>query len=285
MRKAAVAGMFYDSDPATLKKEIDRYLDESTPDKPQGDLLSLISPHAGYGFSGQAAAYGFKTIDAGRVRRAVVLAPAHTFPFEGVSIANADAYETPLGAVKMDTETCVHLMKQPKFKAVPEAHSREHSLEVQLPFLQVCLDEGFQLVPLLVGQLGPGDHGAIADTVKGILQKEDLVVVSSDFTHQGPRFGYVPYDTDVKNRIEQLDMGAIEAIMARDSGRFLDYVRETGATICGAHPIAVLLEMLPPSARGKLLAYYTSGDVTGDDRESVSYASIAFSGAGGWSAG
>ena len=285
MRKAAVAGTFYDSDPATLKKEINRYLQEAKPEKPEGDLLSLISPHAGYGFSGQAAAYGFKLVDPGKVRRAVILAPTHTFPFQGVSIAKATAYETPLGIVGMDTEACTHLMKQPKFNVIPEAHKREHSLEVQLPFLQVCLGEGFQLVPLVVGQLGTGDHRAVADTLKEILREDDLVVVSSDFTHQGPRFGYVPYDTDVKDRIKQLDMGAIEAILAGDSGRFLDYVRETGATICGAHPIAILLEMLPPSARGNLLVYYTSGDVTGDDRESVSYASIAFYGDGGWPAG
>jgi hypothetical protein len=282
MREAAVAGTFYSADPATLTEEIRTYLAEATPEKPEGDLLGLVSPHAGYGFSGRAAAFGFKLIDPERVERVVLLAASHTFAFRGVSIAKAEAYETPLGIVPMDTAACTHLIRQPLFDAIPEVHEREHSLEVQLPFLQVCLGESLRIVPLVIGQLGSGDHQRIADTLGGILREGDLLVASSDFTHQGPRFGYVPYKTDVQAQIRQLDMGAIEAALEKKSDRFLDYVRETGATICGAHPIAVLLKLLPPSAQGKLLAYYTSADVVGDDRDSVSYASIGFFGPDGW---
>ncbi len=282
MREAAVAGIFYSEDPAKLKQEIQGYLENAKPEKPDGELLGIVSPHAGYGYSGQAAAYGFKLVDPERVRRAIILAPSHTFAFQGVSIAQVRAYETPLGLVPMDEDACTHLMKQPHFNAIPEVHKREHSLEVQLPFLQVCLAEGFQIVPMVIGQLGREDHQPIAETIKSILQSGDLVVASSDFTHQGPRFGYVPYNADVKDRIKQLDMGAIEGVLHRDRNRFLDYVQETGATICGAHPIAILMDLLPENARGKLLAYYTSGDITGDDAESVSYAAIAFSASGGW---
>lgn len=282
MRAAAVAGAFYSADPAILKREIETYLEKAKPEKDPGELLGLISPHAGYGFSGQAAAFGFKLVDPERVKRVVLLAASHRVAFRGASIAEANAYETPLGPVPMDSDACAHLIRHPYFETIPEVHRGEHSLEVQLPFLQVCLGEGFQIVPIVVGQLGPGDHQAIAGTLKGMLQSGDLVVASSDFTHQGPRFGYVPYETDVKEQIRQLDMGAIDAIVSKESDRFLDYVQETGATICGAHPIAILLKLLPESARGRLLTYYTSGEITGDERESVSYAAIAFSGSGGW---
>jgi AmmeMemoRadiSam system protein B len=282
MRKAAVAGTFFSGDPTELRNEIRGYLENAGPERPPGELLGIVSPHAGYRYSGQAAAYGFKLVEPEKVRRVIILAPTHTYAFQGVSIAGASAYETPLGRVPMDEDACGHLVRQPHFDAIPDVHRREHSLEVQLPFLQVCLKEGFRIVPMVIGHLNRGEHRDIAETIRAVIRTGGLVLASSDFTHQGPRFGYAPYNSDVKDRIRQLDMGAIEGVLHRDSDRFLDYVQETGATICGAHPIAVLLELLPEDARGKLLAYYTSGDITGDDSESVSYASIVFFAPEGW---
>lgn len=285
VRKPVVAGMFYDSHPQRLKKNVEEYLQKADPKKPGGEVIALISPHAGYTFSGQAAAFGFKLLEKEAIKRAIILAPTHSVPFHGVSIPRVTHYETPLGPVKLDEQACSKLLQQSTFTTVPEAHSREHSLEVQLPFLQVVLGDDFELVPMVIGQLGDGDYELVAGAIKNILKKGDAVIASSDFTHQGPRFGYVPYRTNIKENIKKLDMNAVDFILEKDRKRFLQYVKDTGATICGKDPIGVLLELLPEDAQGRLLEYYTSGDITGGETDTVSYVSLAFASPNGWPEG
>ena len=282
MRRAAVAGMFYDSNPGRLRDEIKKYLHKATPEGVEGEIIALISPHAGYVYSGQAAAFGFKLLDKTKIKRAVVLAPTHRVGFRGVSIPQVSGYETPLGVVKLDSTACDMLRRQTLFTSIADVHSQEHSLEVQLPFLQVILGDDFTLVPMVVGQLRNGDYKAIAGSLREVVKKGDVVVVSSDFTHQGPRFGYVPYKKDIKENIRTLDMGAVNIIIEKDCPGFIEYVEDTGATICGRCPIGILLELLPEDAKGTLLTYYTSGELTGDERDTVSYVSLAFSSPSGW---
>jgi AmmeMemoRadiSam system protein B len=274
--------MFYDSNPNRLRNSVEEYLRKAKPKTDLENPIALISPHAGYRFSGQAAAFGYKLLDKDKVERIFILAPSHMVPFRGVSIPNVDSYETPLGPVNLDTEASADLRSSDLFACVPEAHTREHSLEVQLPFLQVVLGDDFKLIPMVVGQLKDNDHAVIAKTLQKAVHAGDVVVASSDFTHQGPRFGYVPYKNNVKEKIEQLDTGAVDLILKKDNRKFIDYVNATGATICGRHPISILLELLPAEACGKLLVYYTSGDITGDESETVSYVSVVFSSPSGW---
>jgi AmmeMemoRadiSam system protein B len=282
VRRAAVAGMFYDSNPERLRDEINKYLHNATPERVEGEVIALISPHAGYVYSGQAAAFGFKLLDKSKIKRAVVLAPTHRVGFRGVSIAQVSGYETPLGVVKLDSTACDMLRRQTLFTSIAEVHSQEHSLEVQLPFLQVVLGDDFTLIPMVVGQLRNGDYKAIAGSLREVVTKGDVVVISSDFTHQGPRFGYVPYEKDIKENIRKLDLGAVDIIIEKDCPKFIDYIEDTGATICGRCPIGILLELLPEDAKGTLLTYYTSGELTGDERDTVSYVSLAFSSHSGW---
>jgi AmmeMemoRadiSam system protein B len=282
VRRAAVAGMFYESSPRRLEDEITKYLKNANPEPVAGEVIALISPHAGYVYSGQAAAFGFKLLDKDKVNRAIILAPSHWVAFRGVSIPDVSSYETPLGLVDLDRESCDVLLEEELFGSMPEVHSREHALEVQLPFLQVCLGDAFTMVPMVVGQLQEGDYKVIANSLSKVVRKGDVIVVSSDFTHQGPRFGFVPYKTDVKENVKKLDMGAVDYILQKDCGKFVGYVKDTGATICGRCPIGILLELLPNDAKGKLLSYYTSGDVTGDERNTVSYVSLVFSSRSGW---
>ena len=282
MRRAAVAGMFYDSNPERLREGIETYLKNANPKKVQGEIITLISPHAGYTYSGQAAAFGYKLLGKDKVKRALILAPTHRVGFRGVSIADVSSYETPLGLVKLDRETCDRLLKETLFTSIAEVHHSEHSLEVQLPFLQVVLGDDFSLIPLVVGQLKHNDYQGIARSLRNVVRGGDVVIVSSDFTHQGPRFGYVPYRTNVKENIKKLDMGAVDLILKKDTRKFIDYVEDTGATICGRCPIGIMLELLPQDAKGTLLTYYTSGDITGDERDTVSYVSLAFSSPPGW---
>jgi len=282
IRQPAVAGMFYDSHPHSLEMTVKGYLAEAPLQRTKDPVIALISPHAGLQFSGKAAARGFKLLDPERVRRVFILAPSHRFPFRGVSVPSVDAYQTPLGTIPLDRDVCDGLLeKSPLFSSIPEAHTEEHSLEVQLPFLQVVLKR-FTLVPMLVGGIDPSDSKTIADILGNTIDERDLLIASSDFTHQGPRFGYVPYEKNIKERIRDLDMGAVDRILEKSSEKFIRYVADTGATICGHHPIAVLLHMLPDKAEGNLLSYYTSGDILGDETESVSYAAIAFENASGW---
>jgi AmmeMemoRadiSam system protein B len=133
------------------------------------------------------------------------------------------------------------------------------------------------VLPVLVGSLG-SRVGAdqLADGLRPLLDRETLVVVSSDFTHYGPRFGYVPFRDDVARRIETLDKGAADLILARDGAGFEDYLTRTGATICGRSPIRVLLDLMPDGVEGRLVAYDTSGRITGEWDHSVSYASLLF---------
>ncbi len=274
-RESVIAGSWYPGDTDELRKVINGYLDNADVADSIGHIYALISPHAGYRYSGQAAAYAYKTLRGKNISKVIILAPSHYSSFRGASILDVEYYETPLGKLKLDSELCAKLFKNDLFFTDRSAHQREHSLEIQLPFLQCVLGQ-FSIVPIVIGQLRKGDYSIIADAVKGCLDSQTLVVVSSDFTHYGANFGYVPFRSDIKNNLAKLDGGAIGLIVKKDKIGFTDYIAKTGATICGREPIKVLLEMLPPNVSGKELIYYTSGDLTGDYSSCVSYSSIIF---------
>jgi AmmeMemoRadiSam system protein A/AmmeMemoRadiSam system protein B len=188
-----------------------------------------------------------------------------------------DAYETPLGRVPLDGEAVAQLRGSPLVRAEQEAHRSEHAIEIELPFLQRALQPGWGLVPILVGRLDPPDYPAVAALLRPLVDTGTLVVVSSDLTHFGARFGYQPFapDGQAPERIRALDEGALERIVAKDTAGLLDYQARTGITICGYRPLALLLELLPADARVARVAYASSGDITGDWRHSVSYAALA----------
>lgn len=274
-RESVIAGSWYPGDAKELKKVINGYLENADVADNTGSVYALIAPHAGYRYSGKAAAYAYKTLRGKNISRVIILAPTHYSSFRGASILDVEYYETPLGKLKLDSELCAKLFKNDLFFTNRSAHQREHSLEIQLPFLQCVLGE-FSIVPIVIGQLRKGDYSVIADAVKSCLDSETLIVVSSDFTHYGANFGYVPFRSDIKNNLAKLDGGAIDLIVKKDKTGFADYIAETGATICGREPIKILLEMLPSNVLGKELIYYTSGDLTGDYSSCVSYTSIIF---------
>ncbi len=281
VRPAAVAGSWYPDDPETLARYIDRLLAEArpSPESRQGPpVRALIVPHAGYRYSGATAAAGFKLVKGQRYHRVVVLGPAHRSGFRGLSIAKVTAYETPLGQIPLDAEAIQRLRQSPLVIHAPRAHQQEHSIEMQLPFLQQSLAPGWKLVPVLVGWMEPGDRRLAAELLRPLLDDRTLLVVSTDFTHYGPNYRYLPFPLDrhTPQRIERLDRGAVERILAGDAKGFLDYRERTGITICGREAVAILLHLLPPGSHGQVAAHSTSGALTGDYRNSVSYWTIVF---------
>jgi len=241
-------------------------------------VVAVVVPHAAYEYSGPTAARAFAAAGAG-VRRAIVLAPSHFAGFRGAALLPMRGYRTPLGVVPIDAEATAALARAPLVRPNPAVFMREHALEIQLPLLQGLAPE-CTLVPLLVGSLEPGDAAALAAALRSLLEPGTLLVASSDLTHYGRRFDYLPVPpTDaatVAAAVRRLDEGALEHIVARDADGFVAYVERTGATICGRSPIEVVLRALPAGARGERLAYTTSLDATGDYEHTVSYAAVAF---------
>ena len=281
VRPPAVAGSWYPAEPAALGDYLDHLLAAArpAPGSDQGATLrALIVPHAAYRFSGATAAAGYRLMRGRHLRRVIVLGPAHRSGFRGLSIAPVDAYRTPLGTIPLDTAAIARLRQDPLVHAVPAAHRQEHSIEMQLPLLQRALAPGWRLLPILVGRMEDGDHARAAALLRPLLDDDTLLVVSSDFTHYGAAYRYRPFplDAHTPQRIAALDEGAVNLILARDAAGFLDYRARTGITICGYHPIAILLHLLPAGARGQVVAHTTSGALTGSYRQSVSYWTIAF---------
>ena len=276
----AVAGNWYPANPSSLGTLVDEMVAKApVPPGVPDEVLALIEPHAGLMYSGAVAAHGFRAVESARYDRVIVIGPSHYVGFRGAALPQADGYRTPLGTVPIDVEALDALRAEAGFRTDNEAFRPEHSLEAEIPFLQRVLEPGFRLVPVLVGG---GSSGAAAEQVavglKRLLAPETLVVVSSDFTHFGPNFGYVPFRRDIPERIRELDMGAVRFIEAGDVSGFESYLAGTGATVCGRDAIEVLLRMLPAGVRCSLLAYDTSGRMTGDWNHSVSYAALVFRG-------
>jgi len=267
---------WYASDANKLGKQIKGFL-EKAQSKRLDDVIALILPHAGYAYSGQTAAYGIKAINR-KYKRVVVIGPSHRIGMRGIlSVPRVTHYQTPLGEVALDTEFIEELLKHPQFQNLPAAHEYEHSVQSELPLLQYTQSD-FKFVPIVCGQLSYEQVREVGAILKGLIDEETLVVASSDFVHYGRRFGFVPFTDNIAENLKKLDYGAYELISAIDANGFFEYRRKTGATICGYIPISILLSMLEDTTKVHLLNYTTSGQLTGDFSNSVSYFSIAFTG-------
>ncbi len=280
IREPAVAGRFYAGTEAKLKKQVNNLLNNALTESLPGKPVALISPHAGYQYSGLVAAYGYNAIKDYDYKRVIVIAPTHRYARQvgGASILDVDHYKTPLGLIKLDVGICNNLINNPPyFGTFEKAHAVEHSLETQLPFLQMVLGD-FKLIPILIGRLNDEIADFLAEKIKPFIDEDTLVVASSDFTHYGHDYGYMPKfkEGDIESNIKKLDYGAFERILALDFDGFKRYKGATGITACGFMPVALLLKLLPDDVQGKILRYDTSGKQMGDFNSSVSYASIIF---------
>jgi AmmeMemoRadiSam system protein B/AmmeMemoRadiSam system protein A len=273
-----VAGRWYPADRDELLRQVDALLESSAEPTATGKLGAVIAPHAGYIYSGSVAASAFRLLRDDRFERVILIGPSHYVAFQGAVLPSASSYRTPLGDVPLDTEAVAGLVGRAEIRVEDRPFQPEHSLEAEIPFLQRLLLPGWRLLPVLVG--GGSSVAAnrrVAEALGGLWQSDTLVVVSSDFTHYGRDFRYVPFEDRLPERIEELDMGAVERIVAGDCDGFADYVARTGATICGQAAIQVLLRMMATEPDASVAAYDTSGRLTGSWDHSVSYAGLTFS--------
>jgi AmmeMemoRadiSam system protein B/AmmeMemoRadiSam system protein A len=299
IRLAQYAGSWYEADAKKLHLQLNAYFDQANPlvdglaiarlqvesKQPEQPILALVAPHAGYIFSGQAAAYAYKSARKQAVNRVFLLGPSHHVGFAGAALPEASVFQTPLGDLPVDQEIVNQLRQYPLFASLPHVHQVEHSLELQLPFIKEAFAD-CSLVPIVVGTL-QDEHEVkmLAEILKRYIGQNDLVIVSSDFTHFGSRYDYLPFVENVRENIQLLDGQAFSHISQLDLPGFQQFHRQTKDTICGFYPLSVLLAILPAGSQASLLTYYTSADVSEsigqNDREnSVSYLAIAFSGKG-----
>jgi AmmeMemoRadiSam system protein B len=275
VRPSPLAGAWYPGDAGSLQKMLNKYLATATPPQSNNQVRALISPHAGYVYSGKAAACGFKAVEGKPYTRVIIIGPSHYVHFHGIGVSSYDAYETPLGTVPVDKTVTSKLSQHPLFQYQPSAESREHSLEMQIPFLQIVLND-FSIVPLVVGDLREPEYAQVVEQLQPCITKHTLVIVSTDFSHYGRRFEFVPFTDNVKENLRALDLGSVDYILSKDFSGFNTYVKKTGITICGRRPVGLLIKLLPVHTSGELLSYYTSADLMNDYSSAVSYCSIVF---------
>ena len=277
IRGSVLAGSWYEKSKAGLAKQVDQCLERATvgvagPYR----IRALVSPHAGYEWSGPTAAYAYKALQGSRYKRVVLLGPSHRLPLQGGAITDVDAYETPLGTVPLDLDSCKALLASCSAIAkLPPEKDQEHSLEIQLPFLQRTLGE-FSLVPIMIGEITPNECEQIANAIRPLLDNNTLLVLSSDFTHQGPRFDYIPFKKNVQENIRRLDFTAVNAILNLDVREFWGFCEAVKSTICGKNPIKIGLLALPMQTQVDFAHYETSGDRLKDYSETVSYCALVF---------
>lgn len=279
--RSTLSGSWYPADAKILSEQINGFFEKADVE-PANNVIAFILPHAGYQYSGRTAVLGLKTA-AKQYKRVIVIGPSHRVPMEEVlSVPRATHYETPLGQVPLDVEFINKLLEHPVFQNIPQADEYEHSTQIEVLLLQ-CAQKDFKLVPIVAGSCSEETIMQVAAILKSLIDDDTLVIASSDFTHYGPNYGYIPFRENIPEQLRQLDIGAFEYISKLDGKGFLEYERKTGATICGSVPIAILLSMLDKTTEVKLIKYSTSGELTGDFSNSVSYFSIAFSGKWGHS--
>lgn len=268
-KPSCVDGAFYPQDKIELTKQIEEFLNKANPEKIDGNILGLISPHAGYIYSGQVAAFGYKAVQDKNYDLVVILAPSHYADFNGFSVGLWDYFHTPVGDVAVDLDFCKKLIElNPKVSFNKDAFEKEHSLEVQIPFLQTVLkSSNFKIVPVVFGSFDLSDCQILANSLKILAQgKSVLLIASTDLSHYHPQKEASLLDRSTLFYIENLDAkGLFRAASART------------VELCGLGPVLTLLCFVKENnLSAKILKYANSGDVAGDYMQVVGYASVIF---------
>jgi len=267
IRPAQVAGYFYPANPEKLKKDIGLLLDVTKPKERFEKIFGIVSPHAGYIYSGKTAAHAYNLLIGKSYKRVVIISPSHSEYFHGVSLFEGDAYETPLGFLNVDKDFLNNLLTDDGiiFKGF-EGHGREHALEVQLPFLQSVLKE-FKIVPIVMGDQSKRIVNILADKLARFSDDETLIVASSDLSHFYNKSQADKLDAIVEKRVRDFDFETLQTDLETHT-----------CEACGGGPIVALMKAasLKNIGHSMVLRRSDSGDVTGDNSEVVGYLSAVF---------
>jgi AmmeMemoRadiSam system protein B/AmmeMemoRadiSam system protein A len=269
VREPAVAGIFYPNNPDELKILVRGHLDNVT-NLPEidGQLIALIVPHAGLEYSGRIAAYGYKLLEESGVNKVILCSPSHRYRFQGLSVYGPFiTWKTPLGDVKCNNTLCDALVSYNKYiEIIRQAHEQEHSIEVQLPYLQSVLDS-FELIPVVMGGQDKSTIHLLADALESIqLDERTIMIASSDWQHYRPASDGWKFDSAGLACFEEFDPERLEK-----------YIELGRVEMCGGGPAVAV--MRAAKAKGadkvKILKYGDSGDISGDKSNVVGYAAIA----------
>ncbi len=267
-RTPSVAGAFYPSDGEKLRGQIEGYLNEVEDQEKVDNLVGIISPHAGYVYSGSVAAYSFSQLKDRGYEVAVILAPSHRARFDGASVIPGGIYETPVGDVNIDETIGRELANKPGYGFIKEVHQYEHSLEVQVPFVQVTCGN-IHIVPIIIGCTDLDTCRSIGNSLAEVLKNEKrkwIIVISTDLSH------YHGYD-----EASSIDSVFIEALREFNEDSLYATLVSNKAQACGEGP--VLTGMIASRQLGasdvKVLKYANSGDTAGPRDQVVGYLSAA----------
>ena len=276
LRRPAVAGSFYDGDSKSLNMQIEKcFLHKIGPGKipsvvlaGERKIVGLISPHAGYMYSGPVAAHGFYKIALdGKPDTIIILGPNHRGFGADVSIIINGKWETPLGELEIDKDVAENILNNSKIiKVDNKAHQSEHSIEVQLPFIQYIFGKNVKIIPICMTRQDINTDIEIARSIcSSVVDKNILIIASSDFTHYEPQ-----------EYAKNVDKQAINAILGFNPKKLYDIIYQQNLTMCGPGPITTMLIACKSlgAKKAELLKYATSGDITGMYDQVVGYASV-----------
>jgi MEMO1 family protein len=268
IRLSILAGSWYPASPDVLTQSIEGFLSNANTPRPKGALTALIVPHAGYKYSGPVAAHAYSLIRGAGFRRIILVGPSHRVRFRGVSVNLQSGYETPLGIVPVDRETGLRIIDTgPRINWVRQAHASEHSLEIQLPFLQTVLDE-FRIIPIVMGQQDLETCMGLADALVRVLGKsrDTLILASSDLSHFHPYDRAVAIDNRFVERVRQFDPRGLSQDLILGN-----------CEACGGGPVITTLLAAGKlgADRALILKYANSGDTAGDRSRVVGYLAAA----------
>jgi AmmeMemoRadiSam system protein B len=281
------AGRWYPDEPDELRAVLSEAFENSCRRTggtvyPRG--LGFVVPHAAPVYSGTVAASVYRHLQHQQPRRILLLGFSHSNGHKGVLVPDIDAYRTPLGELPVDRGLLNDLRSHTPFQSVDESRVCDHSVEIQFPLLQTVLPH-CAVVPIYIGRLESSERLDAAAVLAQLIDGQTVVIASSDLTHYGRSFRYEPFPLNHRTgeRLKELDHRTIDAASSLESCLFLDTIRETGSTVCGLNPIALLLETMRQvqgSASEEIfqatLDYQTSGDITGDFGHSVSYGALGY---------
>jgi AmmeMemoRadiSam system protein B len=266
IRRSIIAGSWYPGEPARLKADVEKYLEAAETFSSDSELLGIVVPHAGLMYSGPVAAFAYKNLKNKDIRTVVMIGPSHRASFEGAAVYASGEWETPLGRVGINSDLSQKIISQDQthIADLPAAHAQEHSLEIQLPFLQAVLKTGFGIVPVMMSDHSLAACERLANSIFKAVSGVPgvLILASSDLSHYHSQAEAKKLDQKVAKAIEDYDYEKLAGDLAFEK-----------AEACGGGPIvaAMIACKLLGADQGVVYDYRTSGDVTGDKGQVVGY--------------